>query len=317
VSEAVEVLVIVVNYRTAALTIECLRSVSAARSEVDGLRAIVVENGSGDGSAERLAAAIGSEGWESWATLATLPENVGFARGVNHGYRHGPPARWVLLLNSDACLHAGALGYSCARMREDPALGAFSCLVLNADGSVQNVARRFPTPARLCLETLALTFRFPALFGWADIDDLGWDRRTTRRDVDWIGGAFLLLRGEMIERIGLLDADFFFYGEDIEFCHRVKRAGFRRRYDPGVAVSHIGAASSHDASALDWRKRQLWSARYRVLRKCHGRLAATLVRQLDLIATAVRAGYSRLRRGGADPQTRVWQDHLKLLRELT
>jgi hypothetical protein len=312
---AIELLAIVLNYRTPDLTLACLRSLIAASSEVAGLRVVVVENGSGDGSADPIASVIASEGWGEQVSLQVLPENVGFARGVNHGFRHGPRARFVLLLNSDARLHEGALRYSCAQVAADPSIGAFSCLVENADGSVQNVARRFPTPLRLVVQTLGLPYWLPSLFGWADTDDLGWDRRTSRCDVDWLGGAFLLLRGELVERIGLLDEEFFFYGEDIELCHRIARAGYRCRYDPGATVSHVGAASSDTSEAsVRWRRRQLLSARYAVLRKCHGRLAAALVRAVDLIVTSVRARFRALRYGGADPTTRDAQALLALLR---
>ncbi len=313
-----ELLVIVVNYRTPELTLACLDSLADARGEVDGLRAVVVDNGSGDGSAERLAAAVAERGWGDWLSLCALDRNVGFARGVNHGHAQGPAARWVLLLNSDAQLHPGALGHCCARMREDASIGALSCRVLNADGSVQNVARRFPTPLRLCAETLGLRQRFPRLFGWADVDDPGWDRSRTRRDVDWLGGAFLLLRGELVRRVGLLDGDFFFYGEDIELCHRFARAGFRRRYEPDVTVSHVGAASSEESSeSAAWRRRQLWSARYLVLRKCHGRVAESLVRGVDRLAIGLRASFRRWLRGADDPSTRSEQDLLQLLRSLS
>ena len=313
----VTVLVIIVNFRTPDLTLDCLRSVASRTGEVASLRAVVVDNGSGDGSAERIAAAIESNAWSSWASLEAVDENLGFGRGVNHGYASAPAARYVLILNSDAQLHDGTLRYCHDRLEDDPTIGAFSCLVLNADGSVQNVARRSPTPLTLCLQTMGLPYRFPRLFGWANAEDLGWDRRVTVRDVDWLGGAFLFLRAGLIERIGLFDEAFFFFGEDVEFCYRVRRAGFRCRYDPGASITHLGAGSSDETKmASEWRMRQLWWARYRVTRKCYGRSAEALVRGVDWTVFLVRACTRRLRRGADDPETRQVYELLRLLRNV-
>src|SRR5438270_287246 len=85
-------------------------------------------------------------------------------------------------------------------------------------------------------------------------------RLTEARDVDWVGGAFMMIRRDVIERVGPLDEGFFFYGEDAEFSHRVRRAGWRVRYDPGAAIIHLGGASSDPArlatrqrSAFQWQ----------------------------------------------------------------
>ena len=130
-------------------------------------------------------------------------------------------------------------------MTNDQSIGTMSCLVKNADGSPQNVSRTFPTPLREFIRCFGLPWSFPRLFGWADTDDLTWDRETECRDVDWLGGAFLMIRGDLIRQIGLLDEDFFFYGEDIEFAHRVRKAGYRRFYQatPG-SITHLGGGSS-------------------------------------------------------------------------
>lgn len=299
------VLVIIVNYRTPDLTIACLDSLAPEVKSLPAVRVVVVDNGSQDDSPQRIEEAIRRESWESWLTLMALPENLGFAGGNNAGLRAGDDARYILLLNSDTICHPGVLRACIHRMDLEPRIGAMSCLLLNEDGSVQNVARRFPTPIRLLVASTGLDTRLPRWFEWADIQDLGWDRRTKRRDVGWLGGAFLFVRGDLVQRIGLLDDDFFFFGEDVEFSHRVWQAGYRCHYDPETSITHLGGqSSSNKIQTSGWRAEQIWRARYLTQRKCYGRSAELFVRTLDLVSWAVRVPWRRLRRGKGNPAYR-------------
>jgi GT2 family glycosyltransferase len=284
-------LIVVVNYRTPGLTIECLRSLRDEVTAVEGCHVVVVDNGSGDGSAQQIERQIEQQGWD-WVTLLALQNNGGFSFGNNRGWETAKHADYVLLLNSDTVVHAGCLTHCYRVMESDATIGALSCLVLNADGTVQNVARRIPTVLNQLACALGLPWRWPNWFGGADTEDPGWDRRGTSRDVGWIGGAFMFLRGDLVRRIGLLDEAFFFYGEDIEFCHRTWRSGYRVRYDPGASITHYGGASS-DPTRLPVRLQNAhrWHARYLVQRKCNGRLSAWLLRLSDLTTYGARLVY--------------------------
>jgi N-acetylglucosaminyl-diphospho-decaprenol L-rhamnosyltransferase len=299
--ECVPLLVIIVNYRTPELTIDCLRSLESDIQSAPGARAVVVDNGSGDGSSERIEAAIRDREWGTWASLKALRRNGGFAFGNNRGMECVESARYVLLLNSDTVVHPGVLAHCRSVMDAEPTIGAMSCLVLNADGTPQNVARRFPTALRRSVGSLGLPWKMPALFGWADLEDATWDRRSTKRDVDWLGGAFLFVRGELVEKIGLLDEDFFFYGEDIEFCHRVWRAGYRCHYDPGASITHFGGNSSDPTRlASAERVRHAWRARHLVHEKLYGRASALACLALDgvLLASKLALRTVKGQRGG-------------------
>jgi GT2 family glycosyltransferase len=243
-----------------------------------------------------------------------MTRNYGFAGGNNRGLEAAGYADYTLLLNSDTVAHPGCLAYCRGVMERDAGIGAMSCMLLNKDGSVQNVARRFPSPARVAAVTLGLDSRFPRVFGWADTEDAGWDRRTAARDVDWLGGAFLLIRGSVLARTGPMDESFFFYGEDIEFCHRIRRAGFRCRYDPGASITHFGGGSSDPARlAAKARSVHAWSARYRVQRLCYGRVAAACVRMIDIAGIAARLAWARVRGRTADDQSRDWAASLRVI----
>ncbi len=290
-----DLLVVVVNFRTPDLTIQCLKSLETERTTLPSLRVVVVDNASGDDSAVRLARALDEYAWRGWCSLVESPRNGGFAYGNNRGIEAGPRARYTLLLNSDTIVHAGCLRSCLDLMDADARLGALSCKLLNADGTIQNVARKFPTPAKLMLRNLGLPWKFPRLFAWADTDDEGWDRASTARDVEWIGGAFVFIRDSVLERVGGLDEEFFFYGEDIEFSHAVWKHGWRVRYDPSSSTTHLGGSSS-DPSRMNAlaRSQHFWRGRYLVQRKCHGRLAAWSVWAADMATHAMRTLWYRV-----------------------
>ena len=281
-------LVALINYRTPELTIACLRSLAPEVPALAGTRVIVVDNASGDGSLDQVRAAIRAAGWSGWVELLASDRNLGFAGGNNLAIAHGEPAEYVLLLNSDTIVQAGCLRRCLEVMESDPTIGAMSCRVLNADGSIQNVSRRFPTPLLVTVTALGLPWKLPHMFGWADAEDLGWDRVATARNVDWLGGAFLFVRASVFGSRVRLDDDFFFYGEDVEFCHRIHRRGFSLRYDPVASIVHLGGGSS-DPSRMPstLQSAQQWRARYLVQRKCWGRAAEVWVRAVDLFATAL------------------------------
>ena len=105
-------LIVILNYRTVEVTVDCLRSISRVLDEVQGTRVVVMDNGSGDGSVERIERAMASNSWGGWCELVALPENVGFAAGSNRGMERlkstCPDCEWVLLLNSDTIVQPGA-----------------------------------------------------------------------------------------------------------------------------------------------------------------------------------------------------------------
>ena len=199
-------LIVILNYRTSRLTLDCLRSIDAVRAEVPGTRVLVVDNGSGDDSPARLRAAIDSQSWGDWCELLILPRNLGFAAGNNRGleqlkttYRDCP---YVLLLNSDTLVQPGALHLSRQMLESDPRIGMMSCRLTNLDGTPQNVTRKFPTPLRLMLCSFGLPWSLPRLFGWADVYDVPAKDLMIKRDCDWLCGAYMFIpqRGDKAGR---------------------------------------------------------------------------------------------------------------------
>jgi len=286
---------IILNYRTPAMTLDCLRSLAPEAAALAGLKAVVVDNGSGDGSADEMRGEIERNNWH-WATVLALPESLGFSAGNNRGLALAGDAEYVLLLNSDTLLHAGCLAHCRQVMQSQPDIGLMSCTLIGRNGRPQATARRFTPPRRQFIAAFGLPWQMRRLFGWADpeLNALA----PQPRDVDWVSGAFMFCRGDLLARLKGLDEDFFFYGEDYELCHRVHKAGFRVHYDPRVSITHLGGGSSDESRlAVTQKTRLAWRGRYMIYRKCHGRLAEGFVRSLDLLNYGGRALVHRLLRG--------------------
>ncbi|MFA9479095.1 glycosyltransferase family 2 protein [Phycisphaerales bacterium AB-hyl4] len=292
-----DLLIVIVNYRTPAMTIDCLHALlPELQSMPENARVVVVDNGSADGSADAIHRAIIDHHWQPTCELLPLDHNLGFAGGNNRGIACYPDARYVLLLNSDTLMHPGTLRHCLDLMHARTDIGALACRLLSADGSPQTMARRFPTPLRHTLVALGLPWWLPRWFAHFDPEYISTDHHHHPREVDWLGGAFLLLRGEALQAVGQLDEDFFFYGEDIELCHRLHRHHYTRYYDPRVTITHFGGASADENHHHAPRQNPAyWHARYLVQRKCFGRLAAAWLRILDLLSLSLRLIVMRAR----------------------
>jgi len=284
----------IINFRTAGLTLDCLETLARERESYSDFHVYLIDNASGDDSVAILGPAITEKGWAEWVTFMPLDKNLGFAGGNNYSIRRcleqENPAPFQMLLNSDTLVHEGCLKTSMDWMQAHAQTGAFSCMLRNQDGSVQNVCRKFPRPDRETARALGLPYVLPKLFAWADLEDMGWDREQAEsRKVEWIGGAFMLLRTESIRQAGVMDESFFFYGEDCEWCFRLRKHGWDVRFDPKASITHLGGASSDTTRMLDKRREILiWKARFMVQRTCYGRLAELWVRGVYIYAFAMR-----------------------------
>jgi GT2 family glycosyltransferase len=234
---------VVVHWRDLDETLGCVRSLAAE----PGVDVIVVDNGSGDDAARRLAA----EGPD--VRCLTSPENRGYAGGGNLGIRAAleTGASVVLLINNDARIVPGAMAAAARALADDPSIAVVGAKILRRDD-----------PSRLWLAWGDLTYRqsLVALHG-ADVPDgPEWSRR---RDVDWVSGCAMWFARAALEVVGLLDEDFFAYQEEVEWCLRARRLGWRVVYAPEAQVIHAGQGTSPDPRAI--RIRKYFAARNAVL----------------------------------------------------
>lgn len=229
---AADVAVVVVAHNSAADLPACLAS---AHAEGAG-EVVVVDNASGDASA----AVARDQG----ARVLVNSDNVGFASAVNAGVA-ATAAPIVFLLNPDAVLHPGALKQVAARLGSEQGIGAVGPRVEHPDGTLQASCRAFPSVF------VGAVHGFLGLF-WSDnplsrrYTLAGWDH-ATERDVDWVSGCAVAISRDAFTSVDGFDPAYFMYVEDVDFCWRLHRHGWRVVYDPAAVVTHAIGTSSGSA----------------------------------------------------------------------
>lgn len=266
-----DVLVVIVNYRTAPFVVRNLDSL--APEVAHGARVVVVDNCSEDGSAETIEAAIASNGW-SWASVMRAPVNGGFAYGNNRAVAAAlaappaPAAFW--LLNPDVEVRPGALRELRTFLAAHPRAGIAGSSTELADGRLWPHAFRFPSLLSEVIAAVRLAVMgrlFPRHVGLLTMGQEGPTR------VDWLPGASMMVRREVFEQVGMMDEGFFLYFEETDFCLRAAAAGWECWYVPASRVMHIAGQSSGITGdqAVQRRRPPYWFAsRRRYWLKHHG-----------------------------------------------
>jgi hypothetical protein len=286
-----QLLVVILNYRTADLTIACLRSLARELLGSSNVEVVVADNASGDGSAERIARAIADGGMSGWARCEPLRKNGGYAYGNNAPIRKAlkrpHPPELFLLLNPDTEVMPGAIKALVEFMRLHPECAIAGSRLLDEQGRPHCSAFNFPS-------------------AWSELErgvELGFvsrllAKRSTQRpipdlpaEVDWVAGASMLVRREVFETIGLMDESYFLYFEEVDFLLRAKRAGFRTFYVPRSRVVHHmgGSTGVTDEKLPPSRIPTYWFAsRRRYFLKNHGVTHALLADAAFLGGRSVR-----------------------------
>ena len=228
--------VIVVTWNSSGPLVNCLRALEAAR-EVIPLELFIVDNASTDGSAD-VARQVAP-----WAQVIENHDNRGFAAANNQGLCRAQ-GRYVVLLNPDTWLPDDAWGQMVAFLDEHPNVGVLGPRIVDRDGIIDpRCARRYPSLRSELFEKLRLDRRFPHSRLFGDYLMTYWDHKDSR-EVEALSGACMMIRREVIEDVGLLDEDFFMYGEDVEWCYRIKKTGWQVFFYTQATVMHWGARSS-------------------------------------------------------------------------
>jgi hypothetical protein len=234
--------IVIVTFRSARLTIDCLRSIEKERAgSTRQIRAFVIDNASGDFPA--VADAVAVNRWDSWVSAYLATRNGGFASGNNIGVRHAlehGPSDYLLLLNPDTQVRPGAIETLARFLELHPEVGIVGSSFENLDGSEWPIAFRFPS----------VVSEFCAALDAGPVTRL-FARWTVARPmprlaqpVDWICGASMMIRPELFRAIGGFDERYFLYFEETDFCLRARRAGFPTWYVPDSRVMHIGGQST-------------------------------------------------------------------------
>lgn len=276
--------VVIVNHNAGALLATSVQSALAERAR----RVVVVDNDSRDDSLSLLAAALSDER----LSIARQDRNLGFAAGCNIGLNSCGSAA-VLFLNPDCVLGDGSLRRMITVLDADASIGMVGGLLCNPDGSEQRGGRRqFPTPVRAFSRVTGLSGlarRFvPAL---ADFSLHGTLLPSRPTEVDAISGACMLVRRRAIEEVGWWDEGYFLHCEDLDWCLRFRRRGWRVVFVPDARATHAaGACSRGRRLFVEWHKhrgmlrfyRKHYKDRYPVV--LWGLVAAGVWLRLGLIA---------------------------------
>ncbi len=235
--------VVIVSYNVKTFLEQCLRSVLKAAEGIES-EIFVVDNNSVDGTEAML-----------MAKFSCLPnihlifnrENLGFSKANNQALRRCR-GRYVLVLNPDTLVQEDTFRKMIAFMEQDPTIGAAGCKLLNADGSFQLSCRRsFPTPEVSFYKIIGLSTLFPQSRRFARYN-LTYLPIDATYEVDALMGAFMFIRREALEQVGLFDESFFMYGEDLDLCYRIKQAGWKIYYYHETQIIHYKGESTKKES---------------------------------------------------------------------
>lgn len=262
--------IVIVNYRTADLAVDCLRSIAEQIAQIPGLRAIVVDNASGDGSVEKLAGAIDRERWSSWTSVLPLGRNGGFSFGNNAGIREALRSTctvdYVMLLNPDTVVRDRAIHALIEFMDTHLPVGIAGSGLENAGGGAECSAHNAFTPLGELESGARSGILSRALHRYAVTPPI----QDVAHECDWVSGASLIVRREVFEEIGLLDEGYFLYFEEADFCLRARKAGWKIWFVPESRVVHLEGASTGIQNIVRRRPRYWYDSRRRYFVKHFG-----------------------------------------------
>lgn len=258
------------------------------------LEVIVVDNASADGSAAMVAAEFPA------VRLIVSPVNRGFTGGNNLGL-DAARGRYVFFLNPDTIASQDALVTLVDYLETHADVGVVGPQLRHGDGRLQSSRRRFPTLLTALFESTPLEWHWPAnrWARWYRMEDQGSGGRgqaagvkgaseSVGEEVDWLVGAALMTRRAVLAQVGGFDEGYFMYSEELDWCRRVKAAGWRIVYLPGAQITHYEGKSSEQVVAA--RHIRFQTSKIRYFRKFHGPRAAGFLRAFILGAFAVEWG---------------------------
>ena len=283
--------VVLVNYETPELAVRCLESL-AGQVDPGRDRAVVVDNASRDGSAEKIAAAIRENHWEPWAEILQSPRNGGFSTAANLGFK-AVRAAMYLLLNSDTVLEPGAVNGMVRAMQENPKAGILGPRLEFPDGRPQISCFRDRSPVSEFLAACGTRF-FTALFRRHQV---ALPVSEIPMEPEWVSFACVLIRDEVVRQIGFMDEGYFLFFEDLDYCRRARKAGWHILYRPEARVIHLRGQSSPVKELEAARKRlpaYYYRSRARYFSKFYGTSGFYLANLLWMLGRGISLARERI-----------------------
>ncbi|NEP76368.1 glycosyltransferase family 2 protein [Okeania sp. SIO2G5] len=276
--------IIILNYKTPQLVIDCLQSLVV---EVDPVshRVIVVDNASNDGSVEEIQGAIANNNWSTWAEVLPSDVNGGFSAGNNIGMK-AVEAEAYLLLNSDTIVRPGAIATLLETMQAHPDAGLISPRLEWPDATPQISCFRYQSPVSEFIgsaDTGFLTSLLNAFHVPLPVAE-------HPCEPEWTSFACVLIRKDVIDQVGLMDEGYFMYYDDIDYCRQARNAGWKIRHNPAARVVHLRGGSGSVKADMASRKRPrpyLYASRSRYFAKYYGPFGLLIANSMWLLGRSI------------------------------
>ncbi len=238
--------IIILNYNTKKLTLEAIKSIDKnypKETQSGEYEVIVADNASPDDSLAAFLEYKKNTKIKSFIVLDNK-KNLGYSKGNNQAVAHAHGS-YILFLNPDTIVPPDTLSFMLVFIENHPKAGAATCKIISPDGELDpNCLRGFPTPWNAFCHFSGLGKLFPHVPLFAGYLQSGWRDTEKTQEIDAIEGAFMLVPRKVGEKIGWMDEDYFFYGEDLQFCFNINKEGYKIYYVPSVTITHYGGASS-------------------------------------------------------------------------
>lgn len=269
--------VVIINFKTKDLTLKCLQSIFQTKPKVK-FEVWLVDNHSEDDTVELVKRNF------PWVKIIESDKNVGFAGGNNLALER-INSRYSLLLNSDTEIKVNSLDMM-VYVADTKKFDILSCKLLNKDGSLQPNGGELPAfwPLFFWLSGLDdIVGKAKRIFTYHEKNE-GYYQGT--KEMGWVGGTAMLIKNDVCNKIGFLDNNIFMYGEDVEFCLRAKRAGFKIGWTDKAVIMHLGGGSSKEPKFNQW-KGEFKGLLY-IYKKYYGRVSAIAIRFLFYLFILLR-----------------------------
>lgn len=234
-----KLLIVIVNYNGFDLTIDCLKSLAEELSSLQGVRVGLCDNGSAPGEADRLAQAITEHGWSDWVELTTVSPNQGFCGGNNAvirpAFASDTPPQYLMLLNNDTIVRPNAIKALLDFMDQRPDVGIAGSRLEDPDGTGQVSAFHFANVLSEFDRGMRLGVISKLLSRWLVRQPIP----ETACQTQWVSGASMIIRREVVQAIGPLDDGYYTYFDDIDYCFNARKAGWPVWYVPDSRVVHL------------------------------------------------------------------------------
>ncbi len=273
-----ELSIIIVNWNSREYLQDCIASILDAKIQ-HHFEVIVIDSGSFDGSREMLA--------HSYPQVIFIQSdtNIGFAKANNEAFKVAT-GRTVLFLNPDTKIVGSAIDTLYEWLERLPNAGAVGCKLLNADGSLQtSCIQSFPTIVNQLLNSQLSMRVFPKSRLWG-IASLINDSKVPAQ-VEVLSGACIMMRRSLFQKVGLFSEEYFMYTEDVDLCHKLKKAGYVNYYVPTAMIFHFGGGSSQQRPS-EFSVVTMRTSTWQFLRKTRGPSYSTLYQSAMLVSASLR-----------------------------